>query len=103
MAAINRCAAFRAGISSFARALGSLPRVKASGSDIVTFLNALPSQEAISLGLDKGRKVLDLGRCERRERDYRVYVLEKSLIAKAKKFYQEELEVIDLDNVISIP
>jgi hypothetical protein len=67
--------------------------------DIVTCLNAHP-EKLYHLGLTKGVKRSTLADANE-ERDYRIYeALAKSLIARARKLYQGELDAIELDNVI---
>jgi hypothetical protein len=67
--------------------------------DIVTCLNAHP-EKLYHLGLTKGVKRSTLADANE-ERDCRIYeALAKSLIARARKLYQGELDAIGLDNVI---
>ncbi len=67
--------------------------------DIITCLNAHP-EKLYHLGLTKGVKRSTLADANE-ERDYRIYeTLAQSLIAKARKLYQGDLEAIDLGNTI---
>ncbi len=67
--------------------------------DIIICLNAHP-EKLYHLGLTKGVKRSTLADANE-ERDYRIYeTLAQSLIAKARKLYQGDLEAIDLGNTI---
>lgn len=67
--------------------------------DIITCLNAHP-EKLYHLGLPNGVRRSTLADANE-ERDYRIYEdLAKTLISKARKLYQGELDDIELDNTI---